>query len=72
MAHAIETEIDKMLNLLNDWTDCDRANEDNHWMYYKLKAWLKKLDKQVEQYGHEVAEAELLEGLHEKGDIVIN
>ena len=72
MAIKINDEFDQMSKLLNKWLACDRADESNHWMYYKLQDWLKKLDDQVNLYDEEVTEVELLEGLQEKGDIVFN
>ena len=72
MGHSIETEMNEMFSLLDEWTGCDRTNTDNHWMYNKLQVWVKELNDRVSDYSHEVAEAELLEGLHEKGDIILN
>ena len=72
MALQLGTEIDEMTSLLAKWQNCDRSNENYHWMYEKLTQWIERLNEQVEEFGKEVAEAELLEGLHESGQTIIN
>ena len=72
MALQLGTEIDEMASLLAQWQNCDRSNVKYHWMYDKLTQWIEKLNVQVEEFGKEVAEAELLEGLHESGQTILN
>lgn len=76
MCNSISLELQEkmhnMQSLLNDWIGCDRSNEDNHWMYYKCKEMIETLQDELSFYNIEVAQAELLEGLHEKGDIILN
>ena len=72
MAHRIDEEINTMNLLLHRWQNCDRSDTDNHWMYHDLQKRLADLNEQVENYSQEVTQAELLEGLHEKGDIILN
>ena len=72
MAQGIDQEINTMNLLLHRWQTCDRSDIDNHWMYHDLQKRLADLNEQVENYSQEVTQAELLEGLHEKGDIILN
>ena len=72
MAQGIDQEINTMNLLLHRWQSCDRSDTDNHWMYHDLQQRIADLNEQVENYSQEVTQAELLEGLHEKGDIILN
>tara|TARA_A100001201_G_scaffold19111_1_gene21482 strand:- start:875 stop:1132 length:258 start_codon:yes stop_codon:yes gene_type:complete len=72
MALQLSTEIDEMTSLLAKWQNCDRSNEQYHWMHTRLTQWIEELNVQVEEFGKEVAEAELLEGLHESGQTILN
>lgn len=63
----IEFELSEFMCLLKDWMNCDQANEDNHYMYYKLIDWLNVLQHKVNDLELSVAELELLERIYECG-----
>ena len=63
----IEFELQQFMDLLKQWMCCDQANQDNHYMYYKLIDWLNVLQHKVNDLELSVAELELLERIYECG-----
>ena len=43
MSTNLENEFADMFALMEQWKHCDHADEDNHWMFYKLEDWTKSL-----------------------------
>ena len=72
LGQKLTTEIDSMNQLLEEWLGCDRANDDNHWMYYDCQNMIYELDQKLNMYHEQVVEVELLESIHENGDITYN
>ena len=63
----IEFELQEFMSLLKEWMSCDQANEDNHYIYYRLIEWLNVLQHKVNDLELSVAELEFLEHVYECG-----
>ena len=72
MSTNLENEFADMFALMEQWKHCDRADEDNHWMFYKLEDWTKSLKEEIEDYNREVCEVELLEEIGNHGSVILN